>query len=160
MKHKIISILLLCALMVSLCGCNETVGQIADSVADAAMKELKNQVTALLERNKLEVVEMKTAFGDLNDEGSKYQFYIAALVKSNGTAVPQATADAMNKLFTDAGLITQTTSVLESPSLVKKGITFKHEDFSAGNYYVIYGYMADLSIDLPDITLPGVTEKP
>ena len=70
------------------------------------------------------------------------------------------TADAMNKLFTDAGLITQTTSVLESPYLVKKGITFKHEDFSAGNYYVIYGYMADLSIDLPDITLPGVTEKP
>ena len=89
------------------------------------MNELKNQVKQLLEENKLEVVEMKTAFGDLNDEGSKYQFYIAALVKSNGTAVPQATADAMNKLFTDAGLITQTTSVLESPYLVKKGMPFR-----------------------------------
>ena len=152
MKHRILSLILAAALMLSLCGCGGTVGDIADSVKDAAMKELQNQVTQLLERNKLEVVELKTAVGQLNDNGGKYQFFIAALVRSNGTAIPESTANTLAKVFSDAGLTVQTSQTLENSHLVLKDITFKHTDFSAGNYYVIWGYAADLTVKLPDLS--------
>ena len=152
MKRRLLSLFLAVLMTLSLCGCGGTAGQIADSVMDAAMKELKNQVTQLLEKNKLEVVEVKTAFGHLNDDGGKYQFFIAALVKSNSTSVPQSTADAMGKIFSDAGLTWQNSASLDNSHLVHKDITFKHTDFSAGNYYVLWGYAADLSIELPDLS--------
>ena len=152
MKRKLLALFLAVLMTVSLCGCGGTAGDIADSVMEAAMKELKNQVSQLLEKNKLEVVEIKTAFGKLNDDGGKYQFFIAALVKSNGVSVPQSTADTMAKVFSEAGLTAQSASLLENEYLVHKDITFKHTDFSAGNYYVIWGYAADLTIDLPDFS--------
>jgi len=152
MKRRFFALFLSAVMLLSLCGCGDTAGQIADSVMDAAMTELKNQVQQLLENNKLEVVEMKTAFGKLNDEGGKFQFFIAALVKANSTAVPQSTADAMAKIFSDAGLTVQSASALENEHLVHKDITFKHTDFSAGNYYVIWGYARDLTIELPDLS--------
>ena len=151
MKRRILSLILAAAMLLSLCGCG-AVGEIADSVMEAAMNELKNQVTRVLEENKLEVVELKTAFGTLNDQGGKYQFFIAALVRSNSTAVPQTAADSLDKVFTQAGITLQTAQALTNPYLVNKGITFDHSDFSGGNYYVIWGYIADLSIDLPDFT--------
>ena len=152
MKRKLLALFLAVLMTVSLCGCGGTAGDIADSVMEAAMKELKNQVSQLLEKNKLEVVEIKTAFGKLNDDGGKYQFFIAALVKSNGVSVPQSTAGTMAKVFSEAGLTAQSASLLENEYLVHKDITFKHTDFSAGNYYVIWGYAADLTIDLPDFS--------
>jgi len=152
MKRRFLYLLLAVFMTLSLCACGETAGKIADSVMDAAMAELKNQVKLLLEQNKLEVVEIKTAFGKLNDDGSSYQFFIAALIKSNATAVPQSTADTMAKLFSDAGLTVQSEGTLQNPHLVHKEISFKHTDFSAGNYYVIWGYAADLTIQLPDLS--------
>ena len=152
MKRKFFCLFLAVLMTLSLCACGETAGQIADSVMDAAMTELKNQVKQLLEQNKLEVVEIKTAFGKLNDEGSSYQFFIAALVKSNATAVPQSTADAMNKLFSEAGLNAQSESSLQNQYLVHKEISFKQTDFSEGNYYVIWGYAQDLTVELPDLS--------
>ena len=152
MKRKFISLILAAAMALSLFGCSGKAGEIAGSVKDAAVNELKNQVQQLLEENKLEVVEMKTAFGQLNDDGGKYQLFIAALVKSNSEAIPQSTADTMAKLFSDAGLTLQTASRLENAHLVHKEISFNHSDFSDGSYYVIWGYAADLSIDLPDLS--------
>ena len=152
MKRKLLSLILAVAMVLSLCGCGGKAGEIAGNVMDAAMKELKNQMQQLLEENKLEVVEMKTAFGKLNDDGGKYQFFIAALVKSNSASIPQSTADNMAKLFSDAGLAVQTAAVFENSHLLHKNITFKQADFSDGNYYVIWGYAADLSIDLPDLS--------
>ncbi len=138
---------LVLSLILSSCG---RVGQIADSVLDAAAAELKNQVKQVLEENKLQVIEIKTAFGKLNDSGSKYQFFIAALVKSDATGIPNAAADGMNKIFTEAGLNEQTTPNLVNSHLVHKEITFKHTDYTEGEYYVIWGYMGDLTIDLPN----------
>ena len=152
MKRKILCLFLAVLMTLSLCACGGTAGQIADSVMEAAMTELKNQVKQLLEQNKLEVVEIKTAFGKINDDGGKFQFFIAALVKSNATTVPQSTADTMDKIFSDAGLNAQTESELKNEHLVHKEITFKQTDFSAGNYYVIWGYAADLTIELPDLS--------
>ena len=151
MKRKIWALFLALSLIFSLAGCGK-VGEIADSVLDAAAAELKNQVKQVLEENKLDVLEIKTTFGKLNDSGSKYQFFIAALVKSNATGIPNAAADAMNRIFTEAGLNAQTTPKLENTHLVHKDITFKQTDFSAGGYYVIWGYAADLSIELPDLS--------
>ena len=140
-------LVLIVSLVLSSCG---KVGEIADSVFDAAANELKNQVKQVLEENKLNVVEIKTAFGKLNDEGSKYQFFIAALVKSNATGIPNAAAEGMDKIFTEAGLNEQTAPNLENAHLIHKDITFKHTDYSDGEYYVIWGYMGDLTIDLPN----------
>lgn len=152
MKYKVFSLLLAVALLAAcLSGCGETVGEIAGNVADAAMKELETQVKKTLEENKLEVVEIKTVFGALNDEGSEHQFFCAALVRSEAQAIPQATAETLAKVFTDAGLLTQTTSKVDSPYLVHKDITFKHSDFSDGTYYVIFAYQSDLTANMPTI---------
>ena len=149
MKRKFWAFLLALSLILSLTGC-ATVGAIADSVLEAAATELKNQVKKLLEENKLEVVEIKTAFGKLNDNGGKYQFFIGALVKSNATGIPNAAAEGMNKIFTEAGINAQTSPDLENNHLVHKSITFKQTDYSEGGYYVIWGYMGDVTIDLPN----------
>lgn len=148
-----ICIFLLMLVMVLSCftGCSETVGEIAGNVADAAMEELEKQVKSALEKNKVDVIEMKTVFGKLNDEGSKHQFFCAALIRSDATELPEAAAEAVRNLVTEAGLLEQTGSKLESPHLVHKTIEFKHTDFSEGNYYVIYAYHEDLSASMPTL---------
>ncbi len=147
MIRKMISVILLLALTACLfTGCGETVSEIAGNVADAAMEELEEQIKAALEKNKVEVVEMKTVYGKLNDDGSKNQFFCAALVKSQSTNLPQAAADAVGKLVTEAGLLAQTGSKVESDYLVHKDVVFKHDDFTSGDYYVIYAYHKDLSV--------------
>ena len=148
-----ICIFLLMLVMVLSCftGCSETVGEIAGNVADAAMEELEKQVKSALEKNKVDVIEMKTVFGKLNDEGSKHQFFCAALIRSDATELPEAAAEAVRNLVTEAGLLEQTGSMLESPHLVHKTIEFKHTDFSEGNYYVIYAYHEDLSASMPTL---------
>ena len=132
-------------------GCSETVSEIAGNVADAAKAELEKQVKATLEKNKLDVIEMKTVFGKLNDAGSKHQFFCAALIRSNATDIPKAAVDALGKLVTEAGLLEQTGSKVESDLLIHKEIVFKHSDFSEGNYYVIYAYHKDLSANMPTL---------
>lgn len=154
MIRKVVSLILAALMLCGMfAGCN-AVGDIAGNVADAAMKELENQVKASLEKNKVNVVELKTAVGHLNDSGSKLQFFCAALVKSESAAVPEAAAEAMDAVFEKAGVIVQTGSKVESEYLVHKDITFKHSDFSDGTYYVIYVYISDMSIKLPELNLP------
>ena len=132
-------------------GCGGTVGEIAGNVADAAMEELEKQVKAILEKNKVDVIEMKTVFGKLNDAGSKSQFFCAALIRANSTDIPMAAADAIGKLVTEAGLLEQTGSSVESDLLIHKEIMFKHSDFSDGNYYVIYADHKDLTANMPTL---------
>lgn len=150
MKRSLFALLLIAVIVFSIRGCGK-LGQIFGKVTNAAVKELKNQVQELLEDKQLDVVEIKTAYGKLNDEGSKYQFFIAALVRADSDSAPQAAANTIGKLFSDAGLTVQSESTLDSPYLIHKSITFKHSDFSEGDYYVIWAYAADLSIDLPDL---------
>lgn len=146
----VLAVLMLCGIFA---GCN-AVGEIAGNVADAAMKELENQVKATLEKNKVNVVELKTAIGKLNDDGSEMQFFCAALVKSDTDTVVNGAAEAMGAVFEKSGVLVQTGSKVESEYLVHKDITFKHSDFSDGTYYVIYVYISDMSIKLPELNLP------
>lgn len=154
MIRKVVSLVLAALMLCGMfAGCN-AVGDIAGNVADAAMKELENQVKASLEKHKVDAVELKTAVGKLNDSGSDLQFFCAALVKSDSDALPKGAAEAMDAVFEKAGVIAQTGSKVESEYLVHKDITFKHSDFSDGTYYVIYVYISDLSIKLPELNLP------
>lgn len=150
MKRSIFALIVIAVIVFSIRGCGK-LGQIFGKVTEAAVKELKNQVQELLEDKQLDVVEVKTAYGKLNDDGSKYQFFIAALVRADSESTPQSAANTIGKLFSDAGVTLQSESTLNNPYLIHKGITFKHTDFSEGDYYVIWAYAADLSIDLPDL---------
>ena len=153
---KLIAICLAALLMMSLFAGCDAVGEIAGNVAEAAKTELENQVKAALEKNKVNVIELGTAVGKLNDDGGKLQFFCAALVQSETDTVAKAAADAMSSLFEKSGVEVQTGSKVESEYLVHKDITFKFTDFEEGKtYYIIYVYSSDISIQLPEFTLPG-----
>ena len=142
--RKIICLILAVVLLLGVAGCG-AVGEIAGSVAEAAIKELENQLKSELEKNKVEIVEMKTAFGKLNDEGGQMQFFIAALVRTDNTDSLGKARDAIGSRFEISGWENQESSQLENEYLVHKTITFKHSDFSSGNYYVIYGYAPSIT---------------
>ena len=77
--RKLICGILCLVLVLGLCGCS-TVGELAQGAADAAVQELEKQVKQTLEKNKVEMVQMKTAFGKLNDDGGKLQMFCAVFV--------------------------------------------------------------------------------
>ena len=97
---KILVLVLVFALLAGLWGC-KTVSNIASNVAEAAGKELEVQIKNTLEQNKVDVIELKTAAGKLNDDGGKLQFYCAALVKSQNYDLLTACADAIGKVLAD-----------------------------------------------------------
>lgn len=132
----------LCALLLMGClaGCG-TVSEIAGNVADAAAKELENQLKATLEKHKVEVIEVKTATGNLNtDDNMAVQFFGAALIHCQSDTAAQKVAATLDALFEEAGSMPQTESAIESKYLVHKQLSYDHTDFSGGNYYTIYVY--------------------
>ena len=156
MKRKLISLALAALMVLGLfTGCDK-VGQIAGSVADAARQELEAQVKAVLEEYKVDLIEMKTTAGKLNDNGESVQIFCAILVRSDNEAVPQSCAEALGKLFTEASVTVQTDSSIENDLLVHKELSYQYTGFgSGGTYYTIYVYSA---ID-PSALLPtGETE--
>ena len=121
-------------------GC-AVVGDIAGNVADAAAKELENQLKATLEKHKVEVVEVKTAFGNLNsNDDMALQFFGAALIQSDSDTAAENCAKALDAVFEEAGFMTQTGSAIEVKYLVHKTLSYDHTDFSEGNYYTVYVY--------------------
>lgn len=138
---RIVSIIL-CALLVAGCfsGC-AMVNDIAGNVADAAAKELENQLTATLEKHKVEVVELKTAFGNLNsNDDLAVQFFGAVLIQSDSETAAETVTKALSGMFEETGFQVQTGSAIESKHLVHKTLSYDHSDFSAGNYYTVYVY--------------------
>ncbi len=129
-------------------GCS-TVGDIAGNVADAAAKELESQLKTTLEKYKVQVVEVKTAFGKLNGDNDKAtQFFCAALIKSESDTAAQTCATALDAIFETAGSMEQTGSRVAHFALVHKSIQYDHTDFSDGNYYTVYVYNSSLTGDL------------
>lgn len=144
MKKLICTLLALILAATCLFGC-ANISQIADSVADAAAQELENQLKSTLEKHKVEVIEMKTAFGKLNSEDDKaLQFFAAALIRCESETAAQTCATALGSLFEQAGAMVQTESAVAHEALVHKTITYDHTDFSAGNYYTVYVYNSSL----------------
>ncbi len=134
-------LVLLCSMAA---GCS-TVSDIAGSVADAAAKELESQLKSTLETHKVEVVEVKTAFGRLNGEDENaVQFFCAALIKCDSETAAQTCATALDAIFEEAGSMPQTNASIDHSALVHKTITYGHTDYSNGNYYTVYVYNSNL----------------
>ena len=114
-----------------------------------AHDELVAQVKLALEENKLEVIEVKTAYGKLNDNGSDMQFFVAALVRTEKTDIIEASLAAPSKVFTDTGILEETDSTIDSDHLVHKPLSYGHSNFSDGTYYTVYAYYNDLSKFVP-----------
>lgn len=153
--RKLICFLLVVALIAALSGCNAA-GEIADKVAQAAMEELKVQVQATFEKNKVEVLQVKSALGKLNDDGGKLQLYLAFLVRSENPQQIQSVADALSKVG-QAGCAPQTSANVQSPYLTHKEISFDADKLTdPTNCYLVYLYIPEFSVDLPEITLPSL----
>ena len=149
MMKKVISLLLALVLSLGLfTGCNETTNKIASSVADAAMKELEVQVKAALEEHKLEVIEIKTAFGKLNDAADN-QYFVAALIRAEKTDLIDASLAGLKYVFTDVGCFQETDSKIDSEHLVHKNLTYSRTDFSDATYYTVYAYYNDITKFIP-----------
>ena len=140
MMRRILALLLVVCMALSVSGC-AVVGDIAGNVADAAAKELENQLKATLEKHKVEVVELKTAFGNLNSNDDKaLQFFGAALIRSESDTAAENCAKALGTVFEEAGFMVQTGSPINVKYLVHKTLSYDHTDFSEGNFYTVYVY--------------------
>ncbi len=148
MMRRILSLLLAACMLFGISGC-AVVGDIAGNVADAAAKELENQLKATLQKHKVEVVEVKTAFGQLNGDDEKaLQFFCAALIKCESDTAAQTCATALDAIFEETGSMSQSGSTVTHSALVHKTVTYDHADFSGGNYYTVYVYNSSLTGDL------------
>ena len=141
MFKKFISFVLVVLLLCALAGCGDVAGEIAGNVAEAAKKELENQIKATFEKYKIEILDLKTAVGKLNGDSEDVQFFCAVLVQSDSDAIPQSAADTLSKLFHDAGTKIQTDAKIESTYLEHKSLDFKQEAFEDGKtYYTVWCY--------------------
>ena len=163
MFKKFMALILALAMTVILAGCGGVAGEIAGNVAEAAKKELENQIKQTFETYKIEILDMKTAVGKLNGESGDIQFFCTVLVQSDSPAVPQSAADTLSKLFHDAGISVQTSPKVENAYLQHKELTFKFDSFGDGKtYYAVWFYtdklpsLEDLKALKPSETTGGV----
>lgn len=152
---KFLRILALILLLATLCGCS-AVGEIAEGVKNAAMEELKNQLAAQLQKNKVEILQVKSTAGKLNDEGGKLQLFVAFLVRSENPQQLQSAAEALGESLGKTGFAPQTGAKVESPYLVHKQLEFD-EDKVTDNCWLLYLYIPEFTLDLQNATLPPMT---
>ena len=164
MRYKVTALVLILSFLLCFSGCSDVVGEIAGNVADAAAKELEAQIKETVEEYKVEVIEIKSAVGKLdNGVESSQQFFCGVLVRSNSDALPQAATVTLGKIFDEAGCHPWHKSEIDNDHLVNKTLTFKHTDFSGGDYYLIWGYTPALAQKLTDalesIELPSIPDS-
>ena len=163
MRFKLSALALVLSVLLILSGCGEVVGEIAGNVADVAVKELEAQIKKTIEEYKVEVIEIKSAVGRLDDDfDSNQQFFCGVLVRSNSDALPMSVATTLGKIFEEAGCHPWHKSEIDNDHLENKTLTFKHTDFSSGDHYLIWGYTSSLTQKLTDalkeIELPTIPE--
>jgi len=152
--RKLICIFLAVLLVAALAGCS-VAGEIVDKVAQAAVEELKNQLQTAFEQNKIDVLQVKSAVGKLNDEGGQLQLFFGFLVRSENSQNLQTVADALSSSLGQSGCVPQTEAAIDSPYLVHKTLSFD-ADKVTDNCYLVYLYIPEFSIDLPEFTLPSI----
>ena len=141
MIKKLTALVLVFFLLASMIGCSKVAGEIAGNVADAAKKELENQIKLTFEKYKVEIIEFKSAFGKISNSDEETQFFCAALITSESDAVPTSIAENLEKLFHDAGITVQTSGAIENSYLVNKSLSYKFEGFGDGKtYYTVWCY--------------------
>ena len=151
MFKKFLSFVLVFGLLLGLAGCGDVAGEIAGNVAEAAKKELENQIKLTFEKYKIEILDMKTAVGKLNGDSSDVQFFCAVLVQSDSDALPKSAADTLSKLFHDAGVSVQTGAAIESAYLEHKSLAFKYDSFDSEKAYYTVWFYTDRLPSLEDL---------
>ena len=140
MFRKFTPLFLVICLLCALAGCSDVAGEIAGNVAEAAKKELENQIKLTFEKYQTEILDMKSAMGALSDSGDT-QFFCAVLVQSESDTIPQSAANTLSKLFHDAGISIQTGAQIENTYLQNKTLTYKYEAFDdSKTYYTVWFY--------------------
>ncbi len=157
---KLMALLLALLMVLSLSGCGSVAGEIVENVAEAARKELENQVKLTFEKYKVEIIEFKSTTGKLSSTSGDTQFFCAALITSESDAIPNSIVENLGKLFHDAGITVQTAGTIENSYLELKSLAFNFDGFDDGKtYYTVWFYtdkIPELS-DLKDmITVEGV----
>ena len=138
---KFFAMMLALIMVLSLTACSEVASDIAGNVAEAAKKELENQIKQTFETYKIEILDMKSAVGKLNGDGEDLQFFCGVLVQSDSDAVPQSVADTLGKLFHDAGIQIQTGTDIENSYLEHKDLAYKDGIMVDGKtYYTVWCY--------------------
>ena len=149
---KLFALLLAAVLIFSITGCDGVVGDIAGNVTEVALKELESQIRKTVAEYKVDLVEIKSTVGQLSDDSdSDTQFFCGVLVRSSSPAVPQSICDKLDGVFDRSGMCAQTESAIKSEYLTNKEISFKHTDFSTGDYYLLWVYSPDLTSKLSDL---------
>ena len=86
---KLFALLLAAVLVFSITGCDGVVGDIAGNVTEVALKELESQIRKTVAEYKVDLVEIKSTVGDLNDDSdSDTQFFCGVLVRSSSPLIP------------------------------------------------------------------------
>ena len=149
---RIISLLLAAVLLFTVTGCSDVVSDIAGNVTDVALKELESQIRKAVAEYKVDIVEIKSTVGNLNDTSdSDTQFFCGVLVRSNSDAIPQSICDGLDGIFDRSGMCKQTESAIKSEYLTNKTLSFNRTDFSSGDYYLLWVYSPSLTANLSEL---------
>ena len=161
MIKKLTALILALLMIISMAGCSQIVGEIAGNVAEAAKKELENQVKLTFEKYKVDIIEFKSTAGKLSSASGNTQFFCAALITSESDVLPNSIAENLSKFFHDAGITVQTGNAIENRYLELKDLSFKFDGFSDGKtYYTVWCYTDKLPSleDLKNLTSALSTE--
>ncbi len=142
---KLLAVLLCAALFAGcLSGCQEMVmGAVglSQQAAQAAADKITEKMTEIIGQHKVEVVEMKTAFGTIaiKDDWGK-ELLAAVLIRTESDSAAETCAKALSGIFSETGFVRQTGREVELELLCFQSITYDHTDYADGSYYTVYGY--------------------
>ena len=151
MIKKVLALILVLMIICTAVGCSEIAGEIAGNVAEAARKELENQVRLTFEKYKVEIIEFKSTVGKISDSYGDTQFFCAALVVSDSDLIPNSIAKNLGKLFHDAGITVQTGREIGNDYLDHKSLSYKFDSFGDGKTYYTFCCYTDRLPTLEDL---------
>ena len=134
-------------LLTGLSGCAK-IGSAAENAAETVKKEMEQKIRDTLEQYQVDMVEMKTAVGNLNgDSFLTVQFFGAILLRTKTEEYAQRCANALDKVFEETGYMLQTEQQVTHEYLKNKELFYDQTDFSDWTYYTVYVYSTAISLD-------------
>ena len=147
MKKFVILLVVVLLVLVAIFGYDRVSTAVKDT-AETVKTEMEKKIQETLEPYKVEMVEMKTAAGNLN--GGNFltvQFFGAILIRTQTEEYAQTCAQALEKVFQETGYMVQTEQKITHEFLKNKELSYDFSEFSDGTYYTIYVYSTAISLD-------------
>ena len=140
-------LLIVLLVLVAIFGYDRVSSAVANT-AQTVKKQMEEKIQEALEPYKVEVVEMKTAAGNLN--GGNFltvQFFGAILIRTQQESYADTCAKALEKVFQETGYTVQTEQTITHEYLKNRELSYDFSDFSDGTYYTVYVYSSGFSLD-------------